>query len=98
MLAEYGFRRNRQKTYFMNRKGKREITGVVIDNNDNSLSLGRKKHIQLKQDIYNYLVKRKGNYNEIKGRLAHLKNINANKYNSLKETYLKYDKSHEFFK
>ncbi|MBQ8298836.1 MAG: retron St85 family RNA-directed DNA polymerase [Clostridia bacterium] len=97
LLNEYGFKRNIDKTYFMCKRKKREVTGLVIDNNDNSLSIGHKKYNQLKRDIYNYLIKKQGNCNQIKGKLAHLKNVNIDKYIAIKKIYSKYDKSHEIF-
>lgn len=97
LLNEYAFERNNSKTYFMCKRKRREITGLVIDNNDNSLSIGHKKYSQLKRDIYNYLVKKQGDCNQIKGRLAHLKNINIDKYIAVKKTYSRYDKSKEIF-
>lgn len=97
LLSKYDFKRNLRKTYFMCKRGKREITGLVIDNNDNSLSIGHKNYSQLKRDIYNYLVKKQGNCSYIKGKLAHLKNVNIDKYIALKKTYSRYDKNNEIF-
>lgn len=97
LLKEYNLKRNLKKTYFMCKRKRREVTGLVIDNNDNSLSLGHKKYNQLKRDIYNYLVKKQGNCNQIRGKLAHLKNVNADKYNAVKSIYSRYDKGNELF-
>lgn len=97
LLEEYGFKRNISKTYFMCKRKKREVTGLVIDNNDNSLSIGHQKYNQLKRDIYNYLVKKQGNCSQIKGKLAHLKNVNVDKYIALKKIYSRYDKNNEIF-
>ena len=81
----------------MSKHKKREITGVVIDNNDNSLSIGRKNYLKLKREIYDYLVKNKGNGGQIKGMLSYLRDINSNKYKALEKTYVKYDKKNELF-
>lgn len=97
LLEEYGFKINTGKTYFMSKHKKREITGVVIDNNDNSLSIGRKNYLKLKREIYDYLVKNKGNGGQIKGMLSYLRDINSNKYKALEKTYVKYDKKNELF-
>lgn len=97
LLSEYDFKRNVSKTFFMCKRRKREITGIVIDNNDNSLSIGYKKYSQLKRDIYNYLIKKQGNCSQIKGKLAHLKNVNIDRYIAIKKTYSRYDKSNEIF-
>lgn len=97
LLKEYGFEMNIGKTYFMSKHKRREITGVVIDNNDNSLSIGRKKYMGLKREIYEYLVKNRGDVGRIKGMLSYLKDINADKYKALEKTYVKYDKKNELF-
>ena len=97
LLNKYEFKRNIGKTYFMCKRKRREVTGIVIDNNDNSLSIGHKKYTQLKRDIYNYLVKRQGNCNQIRGKLAHLKNVNINKYIAIKKIYIRYVKCNELF-
>ena len=97
LLKEYGFKRNIGKTYFMSKHKKREVTGIIIDNNDNSLSIGRKKFVSLKRDIYDYLVKDKGNVNRIKGMLSYLKDINIDRYKALEKVYIKYDKKNELF-
>ena len=43
-MTEYGFTMNRKKTYFMNKKCKRQVTGVVIDNNINKLTVGNRRY------------------------------------------------------
>ena len=98
LLEEYGFKRNISKTYFMSKHKRREVTGIIIDNNNNSLSLGRAKYIELKHDIYEYLVKSIGNVNQIKGMLAYLQDVDRKRYESLKNTYIKYDKKGEIFR
>lgn len=95
LLSEYGFIRNVEKTYYKNKR--RQVTGIVIDNNDNSLSIGHKKYTLLKRDIYNYLIKKQGDYSQIRGRLAYLKNINSDKYFAIKNIYNKYDRNNELF-
>lgn len=98
LLEEYGFKRNINKTYFMSKHKRREVTGIIIDNNNNSLSLGRAKYIKLKHDIYEYLVKSIGDVNQIKGMLAYLQDVDCKRYVALKNTYIKYDKKGEIFK
>ncbi len=97
LLSEYGFIRNVEKTYYMSKNKRRQVTGIVIDNNDNSLSIGHKKYTLLKRDIYNYLIKKQGDYSQIRGRLAYLKNINSDKYFAIKNIYNKYDRNNELF-
>ena len=81
----------------MSKNKRRQVTGIVIDNNDNSLSIGHKKYTLLKRDIYNYLIKKQGDYSQIRGRLAYLKNINSDKYFAIKNIYNKYDRNNELF-
>lgn len=97
LLKECGFEMNLDKTYFMNKCKKREVTGIVIDNNNNSLSIGRKRYVKLKKEIYNYLIKGQGERSHIIGMLSYLQDINKSKYLSLQETYKKYDKNNKIF-
>lgn len=98
LLEEYNLKRNVEKTYFMCRSGRREITGIVVDNNKNTLSIGHKRYNQIKRDVYNLLIKDQGNISQIKGMLGHLKNVNCDQYNAIRKTYIKYDKNNELFK
>lgn len=93
LLEEEGFKRNREKTYFMNRSSRRAVTGIVLDNNTDKLSIGSKKYREFKRVLYNFLVKDIGEEDKIKGFLAHVTNVDRNQYNKLKETYIKYDKN-----
>ncbi|MDS0527612.1 retron St85 family RNA-directed DNA polymerase [Clostridium sp. SHJSY1] len=97
ILDENKFVLNEQKTYFMNKKSKRAVTGIVIDNNNNSLSIGSKKYREVKRVIYSFLVKNQGNRDNILGSLAFIKDIDIKKYNNLKEIYSKYDKNNTLF-
>lgn len=92
LLEEEGFKRNREKTYFMNRSSRRVVTGIVLDNNTDKLSIGSKRYREFKRVLYNFLVKGIGEKDKIKGYLAHITNVDRNQYNKLKETYSKYDK------
>lgn len=97
ILQDNNLKLNTKKTYFMNKKGKRYVTGITIDNNTNKLSLGHKQYRTIKNMIYNFLVKQIGNKDQILGYLSFIKDIDENKYNSLRSTYLKYDKSNSLF-
>lgn len=97
LLSEFGFNINRTKTYFMNKSSNRRITGITIDNNNNSLSLGCKKYKEIKKMIYEYLVKGLGDVDEIQGYLSFIKDINLSKYESLKAIYIKYEKNRYLF-
>lgn len=99
LLIEEGFQLNRDKTYFMYNGKKRQVTGIVIDNNNNELSVGSKRLRELKRQIYKYLIK-KDNYSdeeEIKikekllGKLAFVKNVSNRQYENLKKIYVKYE-------
>lgn len=97
LLAEYNFEMNMRKTYFMNKKGKRQITGVIIDNNNNHISMGRDNYCLLKRELYNYLVKGKGKQEVIKGKLSYLYSLDKDKYQSVYNIYKKYDKEQKIF-
>ena len=89
-LGIYSFERNIDKTYFMNKKSRRIVTGVTIDNNENTLSLGSRNYKKIKKLIYNYLVKNTGDEEKIRGYLSYLRNINEDRYYSLMKTYERY--------
>jgi len=97
ILSRNRFVLNSKKTYFMNKKCKRVITGVVIDNNNNSLSIGSKKYREIKREIYRLLIKSEGNKDKVSGYLSYIKDIDVNRYNNLKNTYSKYDKNNILF-
>lgn len=97
LLDKYGFTMNRKKTYFMNRKCKRAVTGVVIDNNSNKLSVGNKKYKMIERMIYKYLVKGEGNLAYINGYLSYIKELNYEQYNQIKNIYKRYDKEGKIF-
>lgn len=97
ILNENKFVLNCKKTYFMNKKSKRAVTGVVIDNNNNSLSIGCKKYREVKREIYRFLIKGEGNKDKILGYLSYIKDINTKKYNDLKKVYKEYDKNNVLF-
>lgn len=89
-LHKYGFERNIKKTYFMNKKNRRIVTGIVIDNNTNKLSLGHKQYREIKKLLYNKLVKGRGDNTKIIGYLSYLRNIDVETYLRLKKIYAKY--------
>lgn len=97
MLEKYQFVTNEKKTYFMNRRCKRQITGIVLDNNSESITIGSHKYKELKRRLYEFLVKNKGDEEKIKGYLAYVKDVNTEQYQRLKDIYVKYDKEHRLF-
>lgn len=97
MLERYEFTINKEKTYFMNRKSRRQITGVVLDNNSNSITIGNQRNKELKRKIYELLVKGNGEEEKIKGYLAYVKDVNIEQYKRLKNIYSRYDKEHQLF-
>lgn len=98
LMNEYGFEMNQEKTYFMNKKRKRQVTGVVIDNNENIVTVGTKKYRMLKRMLYMYLVKGAGNVECIKGYLSYVKGVNIQQYNQLEKIYRRYDREKILFK
>jgi hypothetical protein len=97
ILKQNQFILNEKKTYFMNKKCRRSITGVVIDNNNNSLSIGSKKYREIKRLIYGFLVKNEGDKEKILGYLSYIRDIDIERYNSIKTTYSKYDTNNILF-
>lgn len=97
IIKEHGFLSNDEKIYFMNRSSKRQVTGVVLDNNSNCVGIGTERYRKIKSSIYKYCVKKEGNIEEIRGNLAFVKSINEKQYLQLKEIYIRYDKDKELF-
>lgn len=91
LLKKYGFECNKEKTYYMNKRCRRNITGVVISNENEELSIGWRKYKDLKLKIYKYLKYGEGNKESIRGELAFLKGINGNKYLAIKSHYTDMD-------
>jgi len=98
ILNKNKFILNDNKTYFMNKKSRRAVTGVIIDNNNNnSLSIGSKKYREIKREIYRLLIKNEGNKDRILGYLSYIRDIDIKKYDNLKKIYSKYDKINLLF-
>ena len=91
VLSKYGFSVNRTKTDFMNKSNRRLITGIVCDNNDDSLSVGNRKIKEYKRKLYNYLIKGTGNEGYLHGYLSFVKSVNMKQFESIVTTYQKYD-------
>lgn len=98
LMKKYGFNVNVKKTYYMNKKHKRQITGVVIDNNQNVLSIGNNQYKKFQRILYNYLIKGIGDLEYIKGYMAYIKFLNEQQYLQLKKIYIRYDKEGKLFK
>lgn len=89
--------RNPDKTYFMSKQHKRQVTGVVIDNNSNKITVGNKKYKEFQRKIYNFLVKGEGDISRILGYLSFIEDLNKEQYEQLKTIYSKYDKYKQLF-
>lgn len=98
LMNEYGFEMNQKKTYYMNKKHKRQVTGVVIDNNKNIPTIGNTKYKMFERILYKYLVKGEGDLGYINGYLSYIREINVQQYNQLKNIYVKYDREGKIFK
>lgn len=96
ILKKNQFILNEKKAYFMNKKCRRFIIGVVIDNN-NSLSVGSKKYREIKRLIYGFLVEDEGDKDKILGYLSYIRVIDIERYNSIKITYSKDDTNNILF-
>ena len=97
LLKKYGFECNKDKTYYANKRCRRNITGVVLDNNHDSISIGWRRYKDLKLKIYKYLKYGDGNKESIRGELAFLKGINGNKYLAIKNHYKDMDLNGDIF-
>ena len=89
--------RNPDKTYFMSKQHKRQVTGVVIDNNSNKITVGNKKYKEFQRKIYNFLVKGEGDISRILGYLSFIEDLNKEQYEQLKTIYRKNDKYKQLF-
>ena len=102
-LQSMGLQINEKKTYYANKSKQRVVTGVVIDNNNNSLSIGWKKYKQLKGEVYKFLVydevaeSKLSGKDKLIGKLAYLKSIDPNRYQSLKTAFKKYKNFEKLF-
>lgn len=100
-LNKLGLRRNANKTYFTSKKHKRQINGVVLDNNNGNISYGTENLVALKKEVYKFVI----NCNEIDeiermkllGKLAYLKSINENQYRSIVNKYKTYPNGRKLF-
>lgn len=99
MLAKYKFSLNKEKSYFMYNGSRRQITGIVIDNNNDDLSIGTKRMRKIKRDLYHYFVKCNCDNPEeeyemrqkLLGELAFVKSVSSRQYDNLKKSYSKYE-------
>ncbi|MCL2797533.1 MAG: reverse transcriptase family protein [Firmicutes bacterium] len=88
ILAANGFSLNRKKTYFM--AGRKQVTGILLHGDE--LSVGTPYKKRLKQELYNFLTKREGHPDILRGKLAHLKYIEPEYAQNLKNKYRPLDK------
>ena len=91
LMIKYGFKMNHEKTYYMGKNGKRQVTGIVLDNNRNALTIGNKKYKKFQRMLYDYLVKGHGDLGYIKGYLAYIQEVSRQQYDQLVEIYKRYD-------
>ena len=98
-LSIIGLKRNNEKTYFTSKKHKRQINGIVIDNNIAKISYGSKKLQELKKEIYNYVLHDAENQKRIQllGKLAYLKSVNNRQYESIVRKYINFKFGNKLF-
>ena len=97
LMIKYGFKMNYEKTYYMGKNGKRQVTGIVLDNNRNALTIGNKKYKKFQRMLYDYLVKGHGDLGYIKGYLAYIQEVSRQQYDQLAEIYKRYDMENVLF-
>lgn len=88
-LERKGFKINYSKTKFYSPKYQRKITGIFLTEKS-QISIGIERRTKIKKMIYDKLVHKKGDPDEIIGYLSFLKDIEPNTYNNLIIKYLKY--------
>jgi len=88
-LEKQGFRINRSKTRFYSPKYRRQVTGLIITNN-NQISIGTNRKKQIKKMIYDKLVHKIGDSDQILGYLSFLKDVEPHTYNNMIIKYSKY--------
>lgn len=88
-LGEYGFVVNDKKTWFCSKKGRRQITGLILTESGR-VSIGSKKREAIKKMVYNRIVHGQGDPNVILGHLAFLKDVEPKVYNSFLIKYAGY--------
>ena len=81
----------------MGKNGKRQVTGIVLDNNRNALTIGNKKYKKFQRMLYDYLVKGHGDLGYIKGYLAYIQEVSRQQYDQLAEIYKRYDMENVLF-
>jgi hypothetical protein len=88
ILLKYRFDINLDKTKFMSNKGRKIVTGLIINNG--KLSIGMNKRLELKEMLYKKLKYNQGDGNKILGHLFFLKDIEPQFFNKLILKYSKY--------
>ena len=88
-LGEYGFVVNDKKTWFCSKKGRRQITGLILTESGR-VSIGSEKREAIKKMVYNRIVHGQGDPNVILGHLAFLKDVEPKVYNSFLIKYAGY--------
>lgn len=88
-LSENGFLSNDEKTCFMSKKGRRQITGLVLTETGR-VSIGTARRRAIKDMIYNRIVNGQGNPDIILGHLAFLKDVEPAVYNNYMIKYAAY--------
>lgn len=80
-LKKHSFNVNTNKTKFMSPSKRRSVTGLVLDGN--RVSIGYKRHKEIKKMLYKKLTKDIGDNNVILGHLFFLKDIEPEYFNKL---------------
>ena len=96
-LERDGFSQNHKKIYFCSKSSKRQITGIVIDNNRGETTLGSQKLNELKGKIYKYNQYKIGDKDKLCGELSYLNSINHRQYQMMKRKYSLSDPSLTLF-
>ena len=88
-LLAIGLELNDEKTWFRSKKGRRQITGLIITDTG-EVSIGKDKRESIKKMVYDRIVHGQGDSETILGYLAFLKDVEPATYNRLLIKYTSY--------
>lgn len=88
-LKKQGFSINSKKTGFFSGKYQKRVTGLILTTNG-EVSIGTKRKREIKKMLYEKLTKGTGDYEQILGHLAFLRDVEPDMYNSMIIKYSSY--------
>lgn len=89
ILNKYKFELNTAKTHCSGKGNRRRVTGVYLTS-EGSLSIGKKRKLDLKNKLYKYLMYHEGDGDEILGLLFFCKQVDPEFFNRMVAKYADY--------